>query len=228
MWQQVQAAFWESFQRAAVDTARLVPQVLIVLLVGSGFAATGIGVRMTLRRALQRIDIDRVTRRWACSELAWLPGGSISALVSGLSFWALSAAGALVALHVLEPLRAVASQVLAYLPRLLFALVILGLGLFAAHRFERVALVAAVNLQLSAARFSSLCVKWLVIVFTGALALEHAGVGGAFVTVCAAVVMLGLMAALLLAVAPELRQALAGGRTRAPAPGDPSEPIRHL
>jgi len=77
---------------------------------------------------------------------------------------------------------------------------LVAMGIAAARFFEHVALIGAVNLHVQSARLLSVGVKWLVLVFAGALAFEHLGIGGMLVTVSFAILFGGVVLTLALAV----------------------------
>jgi hypothetical protein len=87
-----------------------------------------------------------------------------------------------------------------YIPNVLAALLVLGVGLFAARFLARSALISAVNMKLQSARLISLGVKWLVLVLAGAMALQHLGIGGSLVTLSFGILFGGIVLALALAV----------------------------
>jgi hypothetical protein len=73
---------------------------------------------------------------------------------------------------------------------------------------ERSVLIGAVNLQLHSARLLAIGVKWFVLVFATALALQHLGVGGLIVTIAFSLVLGGIVLALALAVGLGSRRAV--------------------
>ena len=126
-----------------------------------------------------------------------------------------------------------ASGALAYLPNLLVAGLIFAAGIAVARFLQRTALVSAVNMQLRSARVYSLGVKWLVVLFASALALQQLQVGGAVLTVSFAVVFGGIVLALALAVGLGSRGAVSReweqrGREEQRAEEVPEDAIHHM
>ena len=74
-------------------------------------------------------------------------------------------------------------------------------GVEGVSRFlARSVLISAVNMQIQSARLLSLGVKWLVIVLTLAMALDHLRIGGMVVQLSFAILFGGIVLALALAV----------------------------
>jgi hypothetical protein len=87
-----------------------------------------------------------------------------------------------------------------YLPNFLVAIVLILFGNVIARFLARGVLIGAVNMNLPYGRLLSLGVKWLVIVLTAAMALEHLGIGGKIVDLAFAILFGGIVLALALAV----------------------------
>jgi len=68
-----------------------------------------------------------------------------------------------------------------YLPNAFAALVLLFVGNIAARFLSRSVLIGAVNMNLQYARLISVGVKWMVLVLTLAMALDHLSIGGRIV-----------------------------------------------
>ena len=80
------------------------------------------------------------------------------------------------------------------------AVLILIVGSILSRFLARGVLISAVNMQIQSARLLSLGVKWLVIVLTVAMALDHLKIGGTVVQVSSAILFGGIVFALALAV----------------------------
>jgi hypothetical protein len=92
------------------------------------------------------------------------PGGSPSVVIISAVTWMIVLIGFLVGLAALNaelPTR-MSISVLAYLPNVLVALLLLGVGSLFARFLSRGVLIGAVNLRLQSARLLSLSVKWLI------------------------------------------------------------------
>jgi hypothetical protein len=73
-------------------------------------------------------------------------------------------------------------------------------GILIARFLARSVLISAVNAQLQYARFLSLGVKWLVLVLTAAMVLDHLQVGGNIVELAFGILFGGIVLTLALAV----------------------------
>ena len=87
-----------------------------------------------------------------------------------------------------------------YLAHSVGAIVILLVGNLLARFLARSVLIGAVNARLQYARLLSLGVKWLVLVFTGAMVLDHLQVGGVVVELAFGILFGGMVLTLALAV----------------------------
>ena len=89
---------------------------------------------------------------------------------------------------------------LPYLTHLVGAILLLIAGTLIARFLARSVLIGAVNAQLQYARFLSLGVKWLVLVLTAAMVLDHLQVGGNIVELAFGILFGGIVLTLSLAV----------------------------
>jgi hypothetical protein len=94
----------------------------------------------------------------------------------------------------------IVSQMFAYFPNLIAALFVLLVGGAAARFFSRSVLIGAVNLNVQYAHLLSVGMKWLILVLTGAMALNHLEIGGKIVDEAFAILFGGIVLTLALAV----------------------------
>ena len=87
-----------------------------------------------------------------------------------------------------------------YLPHVFAALILIVVGNFVARFLSRSVLIGAVNMNLQYARLLSAGVKWMVLVVTLAMALDHLAIGGRIVYLAFAILFGGIVLALSLAV----------------------------
>jgi len=92
------------------------------------------------------------------------------------------------------------NSLLPYLSRVVGAAVLLVAGTLIARFLARSVLIGAVNEQLQYARFLSLGIKWLVLVLTAAMVLEHLQIGGNIVGLAFGILFGGIVLTLALAV----------------------------
>ena len=160
-------------------------------------------VRVLLRRSLRGIDFDSRLDQWGFSWVAdWSPSKSPTLLVARLASWTILFLGILAGASALdaELTSQLAYRLFGYLPNVLAAILVLGVGAFLARFLARGVLISAVNMQIHSARLLSLGIKWLVLVLAGAMALEHLGIGGQIVRLSFAILFGGIVLALALAV----------------------------
>jgi hypothetical protein len=203
MWQQMSNALTEAAQRIADGIARFLPGLLALILavVAAGIAAWIL--RWVVQRALRGINFDARLRDWGFSSLAdWSPGKSPTLLVGRAVAWIIIILGVLVGLSALEAnlTSRLALQLFDYLPDVAAALLLLILGTVFARFLARGVLITAVNMQIQAARLLSLGVKWLVLVLTFTMALDHLRIGGDIVKLAFSILFGGIVLALALAV----------------------------
>ncbi len=211
MWSDVETVLREGLHRVALAVAGFVPGVLSMLLVLGFSIALAFLVRFALRRLLAGIGFDRRVHRWGFTSTGeWTPEGSPTALAAHAGFWFVVLVGFLAGLQTLgtSVTDALSSGLLAFIPDLLSAGLVFAVGVAVARFLGRTVLIGAVNMQLHSARFLSVAVKWLVVLFASALALQHLRVGGIILTVSFGVVFGGIVLALALAVGLGSREAV--------------------
>jgi len=91
-------------------------------------------------------------------------------------------------------------SLLPYVTHAVGAMFLLIAGILIARFLARSVLISAVNAQLQYARFLSLGVKWLVLVLTAAMVLDHLEVGGKIVELAFGILFGGIVLTLALAV----------------------------
>ena len=203
MWTQIQQALHESTVRVLMGFVRLVPGLgaLVVALLISVVAAKIVG--FLLRRSLRGIKFDAKMASWGFSGLSEIsPTGSPTLLVVRFVSWCIILVGVLIGIAAFDATltQQMVIRMFEYFPNFLVAVVLLFFGNVIARFLARGVLIGAVNLNLPYARLLSLGVKWLVIVLTSAMALEHLGIGGRIVDLAFAILFGGIVLALALAV----------------------------
>lgn len=203
MWQQINNALSEATQRIAEGIGRFLPGLLALFLaiVAAGILAWI--VRWIVQRALRGVNFDHRMADWGFSGLAdWSPSKSPTLLVGRAAAWVIIILGVLVGLTALEAnlTSRLALELFDYLPNVAAALLLLILGTLFARFLARGVLITAVNMQIQAARLLSLGVKWLILVLTFAMVLDHLRIGGDIVKLAFSIIFGGIVLALALAV----------------------------
>ena len=174
--------------------------VLLVLLVVSLLVA--LLIRFIAIRALQGLDFDRRAEPLGISLSDWTATRSASQLIGTALFWTILVLGFLLGLTALDAAlpSQFATSVLAYVPHLLAALLILIVGAVIARFLATAVLIGAVNMGIQSARLLSLAVKWMVLIVAAAMALDHIGIGRTVLLLAFGIIFGGVVLATALAV----------------------------
>ena len=173
------------------------------------------------------------------------PAHSPTALVGRIAFWACVLLGLIIGISAFDASYASGTppsrvSLLPYLTRSVGAILLLFAGNLIARFLARTVLIGAVNNQLQYARFLSMGVKWLVLVLTAAMVLDHLQIGGTIVELAFGILFGGIVLTLSLAIGLGSRDLVSRSLDRsvdtfdrrhgAPAEGVPSaqDTIRHF
>jgi hypothetical protein len=202
MWHETKTIFMRSLGEVLHDVARLLPSVLAMLLFFVLAAVLAYAARALVRRTCEKLAVDRRLRAWGVAAPAEAERTGPTRLLARATFWAVLLTGAFLGLSVLPtPVTSELSlRLLAYAPRLLLAIVIVGVAIGVSRVVERNVLIGAVNMGMQSARLLALGARWLVVVLGAAVALEHAGLGTSVVAMAFGSVFGGIVLALALAV----------------------------
>jgi Mechanosensitive ion channel, conserved TM helix len=203
MWQQVDDALRDSIGRVLTSLVSLLPGVITLLVSVLVGAALGWVLALAASRVLRWVRFDQRLDRVGLEILAeWSPGRSPTRLVARLVFWVMLLFGMLVGLAAIDAalVSTMAERLVTYLPNVFVAALLLIAGSILARFLSRGVLISAVNMQLQSARLMSLGVKWLVLVLTAAMALNHLSIGGTILTLAFSILFGGIVLALALAV----------------------------
>ena len=203
MWSQVEQALNQSATRVITGFVSLLPGLvaLIVALLISVLLAWVAG--LLIRRSLRGIDFDGMLVRWGWSGVSGVSSAqSPTLVVSRLVSWSIVFLGFLIGVAAFDATLTsrLVGQLLAYLPNALAAILLLLAGNVVARFLARSVLIGAVNMNLQYAGLLSVGVKWLVLVLTTAMVLNHLGVGGKIVDEAFTILFGGIVLALALAV----------------------------
>ncbi len=204
MGQQISAALRESFRSVLVKLVSFLPGLLALILAVAILAAIGALLAFVLRRALTAAKFDERFADQATNVADWSPAHSPTLLVARIVFWACVVLGLIIGISAFDASYPgnfeVSTLLIPYLTHSVGAIIILLVGTIIARFLSRSVLIGAVNLQMQYARFLSLGVKWLVLVLTGAMALDHLQVGGSIVALAFGILFGGIVLTLSLAV----------------------------
>ena len=232
MWTQVQEALNQSAASILTGVARLLPGVIalaVAMLIAAllGWLFSGI-----VARVLRGLEFDRRMTSWGWSDFAgWTGVSSPTLLVSRLVSWTVILVGFLVGLLAFDPQLTsdLALHLFGSVLNLIMALIIIVIGNMLARFLSRGVLISLVNLNVQQARLVSLGVKWLVLILSTAMALQHLNVGGRIVELAFGILFGGIVLALSLTVALRSKDLADWSMSHPPQKtDDESQSVRHL
>ncbi len=205
MGQQIGFALKDSMHRVLVQLASFLPGLLALLVAVVVLTAIGMLLSSVIRRVLGAAKFDeRFARSQSADVTDWSPGHSPTALVARIGFWVCVLLGFMIGISAFDASYAGGSHIapilIPVLTRSVGAVLILLAGTVVARYLSRSVLIGAVNLQMQYARFLSLGVKWLVLVLTAAMALDHLQIGGVVVELAFGILFGGIVLTLSLAI----------------------------
>jgi hypothetical protein len=243
IWQHMSDALHQSLYRVLSLLIAVLPGILAFFVALAVFTAIGMGLSAVLRRSLTFLKFDeRINRNRGNVE--WAPASSPTALIARASFWGCVLLGSIIGVSAFDASYAtgapLAVSMLPYLTHAVGAILLLIAGNLIARYLSRSVLIGAVNAQLQYARFLSMGVKWLVLVLTAAMVLDHLQVGGNVVELAFGILFGGIVLTLALAVGLGSRDLVSrslgthverSGERGIPPQSEPApaapEPIRH-
>jgi hypothetical protein len=234
MWDEVAQTLHESTVRVLSRIAGLLPGTLAMALAVILAALLAWGATAILGRLLRGMQFDEWLERRGLTDLAdWSPARSPSLLTVRVVGWSILALGFALGLAAFDATLTsqLAFHVFAYVPRLLVAGLVVLAGVVIGRFLGRKVLIESVNMNLQYARLLSLGVKWMVMVLTVAMALDHLGIGSGIVNLAFGILFGGIVLALALAVGlgskEMVSRSLERESARAAEP-ESREPFRHL
>jgi hypothetical protein len=255
MWQQVEVALRESMRSVLVKLVSFLPGLLALIVAVAILTAFGAVLAFILRRILGAAKFDeRFARQQSANVADWAPHHSPTALVARVAFWASVLLGVIIGISAFDASytgnSGMSLILIPYLTHSVGAVLILLAGTIIARFLARSVLIGAVNLQMQYARFLSLGVKWLVLVLTAAMVLDHLEIGGTIVALAFGILFGGIVLTLSLAIGLGSREIVSRSLERnveraperptpypvpepaefnaAPTPTKPTEPLRHF
>ncbi|MGD0890512.1 MAG: hypothetical protein ABR923_03180 [Terracidiphilus sp.] len=203
IWHHMSDALHESLYRVLTLLIAILPGILAFFVALTVFTLIGMAISALLRRGLTIAKFDDyLTRTRASGE--WTPATSPTAIIARAAFWAFVLLGLIIGVSAFDASYATAAvlpiSLLPYLTHAVGAIFILIAGTLIARFLARSVLIGAVNAHLQYARFLSLGVKWLVLVLTAAMVLDHLDIGGVVVELAFGILFGGIVLTLSLAV----------------------------
>lgn len=244
IWHHMSDALHQSLYRVASLLIAILPGILAFFVALTVFTLIGMAISALLRRGLGWIKFDDYLARTR-GNTGWTPSTSPTALVARGSFWICVLLGLIIGVSAFDASYATAAtlpiSLLPYLTRSVGAVFVLIAGSLIARFLARSVLIGAVNAQLQYARFLSLGVKWLVLVLTAAMVLDHLEIGGIVAEMAFGILFGGIVLTLSLAIGLGSRDLVSRsleshvergaehpGTTTSVPPASATEPIRHF
>jgi hypothetical protein len=225
---------WYGLLQVRERLLAIVPGLLVMLtLLILGIVAAWVA-RLAVWRLGRVLGVDPLFERWGVAASLRRSGvrRSPSEVLGLVCFWAIFLLFASAAVDGLAvPGAPVATALLvAFLPPLFTAALVLLAGWLVANFLSQGALIAAVNARMPEARLIARGVYWAVLLFAVATALTHLGIGKEMVLIAFGVTFGGLVLALALAFGlggRGIARHILERRMRAESP-PPQERISHL
>lgn len=239
---QMKDALVVSTQSVLVKLANFLPAALALIIAIALFALIGAGLSWVVRKILTNVKFDERADRGTVGVSDWSPSQSPTSLVGRIVFWACTLLGVVVGIEAFDSASAsfeITPIFLPYLAHGVGAFLIAVAGILVARYLSRSILINASNARLQYARLLSLGAKYLVLVFTGAMVLDHLGIGGVIVELGFGILFGGMVLTLALAVGLGSRDVVARSiertadrttpiDTAARTSAEPSRTIRHF
>jgi hypothetical protein len=241
IWHHISDALHQSLYRVLTLLIAVLPGILAFFAALAIFTLCGMLISWLLRRCLSWIKFDLRLARLGGD--GWTPTSSPTQIVARASFWICVLFGLIIGVSAFDASYATGTalpiSLLPYVTHAVGAMFLLIAGILIARFLARSVLISAVNAQLQYARFLSLGVKWLVLVLTAAMVLDHLEVGGKIVELAFGILFGGIVLTLALAVGLGSRELVSRSleshvdRTGERGPvahgaSSPSEQIRHF
>ena len=233
MWAHINKALGDGVRRVLQGVVDFLPGLVILLLALLCASIVAWLVSRLTRALLRWIKFDKRMEALGFDGLAdWSPRRSPTLLVAKIGWWLIIVFGLLVGLagFAADLASKIVMETLAYLPNILVALALLAIGNLLARFLARGALIGAVNLQIRSAQVVSLVVKWLVLVITAAMVLDHMHIGGGIVKLAFAILFGGVVLTLALVVGLGWKDLVSriGSKPTAEQPKDESSALHRL
>jgi len=203
IWRHMSDALHQSLDRVLSLLISILPGILAFIVALTVLTLIGMALSALLRRGLTALKFDDRLAR-SSGNIDWAPTTSPTALIARASFWVCILLGLIIGVSAFDASYATAetqpSTLLPYLTNIVGAVFLLIAGTLIARFLARSVLIGAVNARLQYARFLALGIKWLVLVLTAAMVLDHLQLGGNVVELAFGILFGGIVLTLALAV----------------------------
>ena len=183
----IQTALLAPLEQLGMQIVAVLPNVLAsIIIVGVGFVGAW-GLGHVVERVLRVVRLDHLCDRLGVNS-ALARGGvksDPSHLIGRTAYWSVVLFAVIAGLGALnlQPINHFAQSLLAYIPHVLVAGIILVAGYLLSNFVSQGVLIAAVNAGLPPARLIANLSRWGVQLFALAMALEELGIAASVVVV---------------------------------------------
>lgn len=235
MWLQIKLALEQSTMRFLTHFAGLLPGLVAFIVAILVSIVIAIVLAFLVRRLLKSLQFEEHLSQWGLSSMAeWSPMNRPTLLVSRSIALLVIVIGFVIGIAAFDAqwTAALAQTVLAYIPNIIGATLVLLVGAIVARFLGRSVLIGAVNMNLQYARLLSVGVKWMVIVLAVAMALDHLRIAPGIVALAFGILFGGIVLSLSLAVGLGSKDIVSKSLERDVRRSSSSEvyedPLRHL
>ncbi len=215
LWRETMVA---GFRDTVIQILQVLPRILALLtFLALGLMAAWIIKILTLR-VLRTFGFDSFCERMGIAQPLSQAGvrQPVSMVVSRVLFWIVFLLFTFMGVDAMNlPATAnLISQIVAFLPNVLAASLVLLVGVLCANFFAEAALIAAVNAQVEEARIVAGLVRWGLLLFTFAMVLTQLGIAKEIVIAAFSITFGGVVLAIALAVGLGARHLMRGALER--------------
>lgn len=234
MWTQIKQALAQSTTRFLTRFADLLPGLAALIVAVLVSIIIAFFLAFITRRLLTSLRFEERLTRWGFASVAeWSPMNSPTLLVARSIALLVILIGFLIGIAAFDAqwTSLLAQTVLAYIPNVVGAVLVLLVGGIIAKFLGRSVLIGAVNMNLQYARLLSAGVKWMVTVLAVAMALDHLRIAPGIVELAFGILFGGIVLALSLAVGLGSKDLVTKSleRDARRSPPEPIEdPLHHL
>lgn len=196
-------SLWSALIDVGERSAAIVPALVVMFVLVALGVLVGWVARTVISRLARAIGIDRLMERWGAGASLRRAGilRPTSDVLGLISFWVIFVLFASVGVDslALPGAPGATAFLAAFVPPLFAAVLILLVGWLVANFLSQGLLIAAVNAGVPEARLLARAAHWGVVLFAGATALTHLGIGKEMVLVAFGITLGGLVFAVALA-----------------------------
>lgn len=193
-------AFRDMMKRVALFLPKLLALLSFILL----GVIVGLAIKAVLQRLLKAVRLDVLSERWGLQAALEKAGFKqpLSQVVGRLAFWTVFVLFVFMGVDALDlPATAgLMGQILAFLPSVVAAGLLILVGVLLGNFFAEATLIATVNAQIQEARFIANLVRWGIFLLTAAMVLTQLGIAKEIVVAAFSILFGGVVLALSIAV----------------------------